>query len=86
MTYPEVCEDCGHRFDDVRPGAEFDEHTACPKCGGVCRNDWSPEARPSVPLVFKGDGFYCSRPHVEVSPPRDGNPREVNLTPGHRSC
>lgn len=90
-TYPEVCDACGHRFDDQRPMARCDDHPPCPRCGGATRRDWSSGGAP--PLIFKGDGWYCSRPHVEVTEPgtvlEDGTTvgqREVNLLPGQRSC
>jgi putative FmdB family regulatory protein len=53
-TYEYECGSCHHRFERKQ---RFDEEPVamCPKCGGKARR-----VIHSVPVIFKGSGFYTT--------------------------
>jgi putative FmdB family regulatory protein len=53
-TYEYECESCNFRFERKQ---RFDEEPVamCPKCGGKSRR-----VIHSVPVIFKGSGFYIT--------------------------
>ncbi len=52
--YEYECTGCGHRFE-LRQGFHDDPVECCPLCKGRSRRGIN-----SVPLVFKGSGFYVN--------------------------
>ena len=53
-TYEYECDSCHHRFERKQ---RFDEEPVamCPECGGKARR-----VIHSVPIIFKGSGFYIT--------------------------
>jgi putative FmdB family regulatory protein len=52
--YEFECTCCPSRFE-LRRGFHDDTPVSCPKCGGRARQRFS-----SVPIIFKGSGFYVT--------------------------
>jgi putative FmdB family regulatory protein len=52
--YEFECTCCPSRFE-LRRGFHDDSPVSCPKCGGRARQRFS-----SVPIIFKGSGFYVT--------------------------
>jgi putative FmdB family regulatory protein len=52
--YEYECTCCPSRFE-LRRGFHEDSPVACPHCGGKARQRFS-----SVPIIFKGSGFYVT--------------------------
>ena len=53
-TYEYQCSDCKERFE-IRQRFDSEPVAICPKCSGKSRR-----VIHSVPIVFKGSGFYCT--------------------------
>ena len=53
-TYEYQCNDCGTRFER-RQSFDDEPICACPECSNNARR-----VIHSVPIVFKGSGFYCT--------------------------
>ena len=53
-TYEYRCENCGNEFE-LRQGFDSDPMTDCPKCGHLSKRRIS-----SVPVIFKGSGWYVT--------------------------
>ncbi len=52
--YEYECTCCPSRFE-LKRGFHDDSPVSCPKCGGKARKLFS-----SVPIIFKGSGFYVT--------------------------
>jgi putative FmdB family regulatory protein len=52
--YEYECTCCPSRFE-LRRGFHEDTPVSCPRCGGKARQRFS-----SVPIIFKGSGFYVT--------------------------
>jgi putative FmdB family regulatory protein len=52
--YEFECTCCPSRFE-LRRGFHDDSPVSCPKCGGRARQRFT-----SVPIIFKGSGFYVT--------------------------
>jgi putative FmdB family regulatory protein len=65
-TYEYECESCNFRFERKQ---RFDEEPVamCPKCGGKSRR-----VIHSVPVIFKGSGFYTTDSRKGVPKPEKG--------------
>ena len=70
-TYDYECLACGHNFER-RQRFEDEPVAACPKCEAGSRRVFH-----SVPILFKGSGFYCTDNGRALrdtqSPPDDGS-------------
>ncbi len=53
-TYDYQCSSCGYTFER-RQRFDDDPVAACPDCEGTSRRVFH-----SVPILFKGGGFYCT--------------------------
>lgn len=53
-TYDYQCSSCGYTFER-RQRFDDDPVAACPDCEGTSRRVFH-----SVPILFKGSGFYCT--------------------------
>ena len=53
-TYDYQCSSCGHTFER-RQRFDDDPVAACPDCAATSRRVFH-----SVPILFKGGGFYCT--------------------------
>jgi putative FmdB family regulatory protein len=53
-TYDYECTCCPSKFE-LKRGFHDDSPVSCPKCGGKARKVFS-----SVPIIFKGSGFYVT--------------------------
>ena len=65
-TYEYECESCEFRFERKQ---RFDEEPVamCPKCGGKSRR-----VIHSVPVIFKGSGFYTTDSRKAMPEPEKG--------------
>jgi len=65
-TYEYECDSCKFRFERKQ---NFDEEPVamCPKCGGKSRR-----VIHSVPVIFKGSGFYTTDSRKGVPEPEKG--------------
>ena len=52
--YDYQCEDCGHSFE-LKQSFSSEPYADCPKCQGVSRRQFH-----SVPIMFKGSGWYVN--------------------------
>jgi putative FmdB family regulatory protein len=65
-TYEYECGSCRHRFERKQ---RFDDEPVamCPKCGGKARR-----VIHSVPVIFKGSGFYTTDSRKGMPEPEKG--------------
>ena len=52
--YDYQCEDCGHNFE-LKQSFSSEPQADCPKCQGLSRRQFH-----SVPIMFKGSGWYVN--------------------------
>ena len=60
--YDYQCEDCGHSFE-LKQSFSSEPNADCPKCQGVSRRQFH-----SVPIMFKGSGWYVNDYGKRASP------------------
>jgi len=65
-TYDFECVKCKHRFEERRSFSDDGNHAKCPRCKGKAQRVFI-----SVPVIFKGSGFYVTD-HRKGSPADNG--------------
>ena len=79
-TYDYECKRCGARFE-LKRSFNDNGHVSCPNCQGETQQIFT-----SVPIIFKGSGFYSTdnRPSdytpQESSPPDESSSEKVEAT------